>query len=202
MTKAMGVLVLGLLAPFLAAGQDANRGMELYQAKNYEEAERVLSAAVSQDSNNGQAQLYYGLTLLKRNKAKEAEQALRKADQVMPGNVEVKAGLVCSYIDQRQLDTAEDVLKQASDLDANNPAVVYQRGRLKLARQNYSEAAEDLEKTMSDQPDNAYAHYYAGLAYNGLRRPDQAVKHFNEFLKMAPDAPEAGRVRALLANLR
>ena len=37
---------------------------------------------------------------------------------------------------------------------------------------------------------------------NGLRRPDKMLTHFQLFLKMKPDAPEARKVRAVLKTAR
>ena len=51
-------------------------------------------------------------------------------------------------------------------------------------------------------PENPYAHYYAGLAYNQIKRPDKMLEHFRTFLKLAPEAPEAPKVRALLRGIR
>ena len=78
----------------------------------------------------------------------------------------------------------------------------FYRGQLALAQKNYKAAAADLEKAIELDPDNAHAHYYAGLAYNGLKRPDQMVKQFQVFLRMAPNAPEAAKVRSVLRAVR
>lgn len=187
---------------FAALAQDAGEGVRLYQSANYEEAEKVLAAAVAQDPNNGQGQLYYGMALLARKKPKDAEQAFRKADALIPGNAKVKAGLAGARIDQQRLDDASTFIQQAAGIDASDPDYLFQYGRLNLARRKYQDAAGDLDKAASLQPGNAYAYYYGGLAYNGLGKLDQALRKFQMFLQLAPNAPEATRVRALMGNVR
>jgi regulator of sirC expression with transglutaminase-like and TPR domain len=61
---------------------------------------------------------------------------------------------------------------------------------------------DDLEAYLSKYPEQAYAHYYAGLAYNGVRRPDKMLTHFELFLKLKPDAPEARKVRSVMRTVR
>jgi tetratricopeptide (TPR) repeat protein len=65
-------------------------------------------------------------------------------------------------------------------------------------RDKHQEAADALEAYLEKNPNHAYAHYYAGLAYNGLRRPDRMLNHFEHFLRLKPDAPEARKVRAVV----
>jgi hypothetical protein len=40
------------------------------------------------------------------------------------------------------------------------------------------------------------------MAYNGLKRPDKMLTHFELFLKMKPDAPEARKVNSVVRAAR
>jgi tetratricopeptide (TPR) repeat protein len=191
-----------LTLAFMALAEDPGQGIQLYQSGNYDQAEKVLATAVAQDPNNARAQLYYGLTLLVRKKPKEAEQAFRKAGSLTPNNAKVKAGLAGAMIDQQRLDDASAFLQQAAAIDSSDADYIFQRGRLSLARRKYQDAANDLDQVSSLEPKNAYAYYYDGLAYNGLGKLDQALQKFQMFLQLAPNAPEATRVRALMGNVQ
>jgi regulator of sirC expression with transglutaminase-like and TPR domain len=48
---------------------------------------------------------------------------------------------------------------------------------------------------------NAYAHYYAGYAYLRSGNPSKSVEAFKSFLQLAPAAPEAAKVKALVDAL-
>jgi hypothetical protein len=55
-----------------------------------------------------------------------------------------------------------------------------------------------LKNVIDKKPEHAYAHYYLGMAYNGLRQPDKMMTEFEMFLRMKPDSPEARKVRAVM----
>jgi regulator of sirC expression with transglutaminase-like and TPR domain len=61
---------------------------------------------------------------------------------------------------------------------------------------------DELEAAVRLDPRHAYAHYHLGLAYNKQDKTDRAILHLERFLDLAPDAPEAPQVRALLSRLR
>jgi regulator of sirC expression with transglutaminase-like and TPR domain len=48
---------------------------------------------------------------------------------------------------------------------------------------------------------NAYAYYYAGLAYADSGNGAKAVDTLKYFLQLAPSAPEAAKVKALIDSL-
>ena len=50
-------------------------------------------------------------------------------------------------------------------------------------------------------PTWAYAHYYAGLAYSKVKRVDLTERHFQAFLRLAPQAPERPGVQSILRTL-
>jgi tetratricopeptide (TPR) repeat protein len=114
----------------------------------------------------------------------------------------MQVDLARAYVELKDWDKAEAALRAAQEINADNPEIHYLRGRVAAARKNYAAAAADFEKAIELNPRHAYAHYYAGIAYNSLKRPDKTVQHFNIFLKLAPDAPEAEKVQSLLRALR
>ena len=161
-------VLAGLAVSIGLPAQDVDRGIELYEAKKYAEAESALRDVTNAEPDNARAQQYLGLSLLRQNKLSEAEAPLKKAEELSPDSDEVKVGLGRVYLGQKKYEKAESVLQEA------------------------------IEK----KPENAYAHYYAGMAYNGMKRPDRMVERFETFLKLAPDAPEAPKVRSLLRSVR
>jgi lipoprotein NlpI len=93
-------------------------------------------------------------------------------------------------------------LDEAQAVNPDNAEVYYYRGVLAAHRKDYKAAAESLERAVKLEPDHAYAHYHAGLAYNLLKRPDKMLEHFQAFLKLAPDAPEAQKIRTVVRSAR
>ena len=181
---------------------ELDRGIELFQAGKYEEAEGALSAAVQADPENARAHEFLGRTRLALKKVGEAQSELAKADQLSPDNATVKISLARIYLEQRDLDKAESAANKAAQLGDANPDIPLYRGAIAVAKRDYKTGVRLLEEALEKNPEAAYAHYYAGLAYNGLRQPDKMVEHFRAFLKLAPDAPEAAKVESLLRATR
>jgi tetratricopeptide (TPR) repeat protein len=192
-TPIMGVILAGLLAP-AAFSQDLDRAIELYRKNNYSESESILRKIVEQQGDNARANRYLGLALVEQNKPAEAEPFLRKADE-LESNADTKAALARLYVQQKEYDKAEAAIKEAGGDEAP-----YVRGLLHLQRKRYEEAARELEAYTESHPDHAYAHYYAGMAYNALKRPDKMINHFEMFLQLKPDAPEARKVRSVVRS--
>ena len=93
--------------------------------------------------------------------------------------------------------------KSAARAEADDLAdLYYGRGLANALLRDYAASAADLETSIRLDPSNAKAHYYAGLAYNALKRPDMMVSHFQTYLTMAPEGPESDRVRSVLRGVR
>jgi tetratricopeptide (TPR) repeat protein len=187
------------LATVLAA--DVQRGKQLYEEKNYRDAERELQQVASAEPDNAEAQKYLGLARIQLGKVSDAEAPLKKANE-LAGDAGTKLGLARIAIEQKDLDGAEALINQAAESDADNADIPFNRGLIKASRKQYAESVKDLESAIQKNPDNAYAHYYAGLSYNALKRPDKMIEHFQKFIKLAPDAPEKARVQSILKSVR
>jgi len=48
----------------------------------------------------------------------------------------------------------------------------------------------------------AYAHYEAGMAYYKAKRVDRMAVYFENFLKLAPNAPEKPAVQSIMRTVR
>ncbi len=178
------------------SAQDLDRGIELYRKNDFTESVSVLRKTVQQDGGNARANLYLGLALIEQGKSADAEPFITKADKVSPSG-ETKMGKARLAIEKKDYDAAESALR-----DADGEDVPYVRGLLELNRKQYEDAAKDLDGYSQSHPSHAYAHYYAGMAYNGLKRPDKMLTHFEMFLKMKPDAPEARKVNSVIRAVR
>ena len=90
---------------------------------------------------------------------------------------------------------------RAVAMDGSLAEAHYQRGLALSASQNMPDAAAAFDKAGDLDPAWAYPHYYAGIAYSRLKRSDLTARHFQTFLKLAPQAPERGEVQAILRTL-
>jgi tetratricopeptide (TPR) repeat protein len=190
------IAFIAALAIGAAFGADTQRGKQLFNEGKYAEAEAELRKVVSEHGDDVEARRYLGLALIEQNRASDAAPFIEKAAESDPSG-ENKIALARLHVARKEYDKAEEALKDAEGSDLE-----YVRGLVHLNRDNYEAAARDFEAYLEKNPEHAYAHYYAGLAYNGMKRPDKMLSHFQTFVSKKPDAPEARKVRAVLKTGR
>lgn len=111
-------------------------------------------------------------------------------------------GLALVDIGRKNYDQALEDARKAVELDGENAGAHYVLGLVYAYRQDFKNAAPSLEKAIALNGENAYAHYQLGLVQYRLKRYDQTVIHFEKFLQMMPDAPEAPQVKSILKTVR
>ena len=82
------------------------------------------------------------------------------------------------------------------------PEAHFQLGLALARQQQWPEAAAEFEAVIQRQPTNAYAHYYAGMMHYRASRIDLMGVHFEQFLKLAPEAPERPEVMSIMRTLQ
>ena len=104
---------------------------------------------------------------------------------------------------------AVEAAKSGDQPDQDDPAkklrnfhAFYQLALAQARKEDWTAAAESFTRATELNPGFAYAHYYAGLSYSRIKRPDQVAKYFEAFLKLAPKAPERSAVLSLLKAIR
>jgi tetratricopeptide (TPR) repeat protein len=82
-------------------------------------------------------------------------------------------------------------------------AVTHFQLGLTLARvQQWAEAAAAFDAVIERDPTLAYAYYYGGLMHYRANRTDRMARHFEYFLKLAPEAPERPEVLSIMRTFR
>jgi len=197
----LSLLALSQLLPLIAEDK-LSQAIELYESKKYRDAETTLREVLVEDSNNSRARHTLGLVLLELDNAGEAAAELQKAVELGPATDKLQVDLARANVKLKEWDKAEAALKAAEEIKSDNPDIPYYRGMVAAAHKDYAASAANFEKAIELNPNNAYAHYYAGLAYNALKRSDKTVQHLDAFLRLAPDAPEAKKVQSVLRSFR
>jgi tetratricopeptide (TPR) repeat protein len=100
------------------------------------------------------------------------------------------------------LDAAEAAARKAVEKDPESSRAQYQLGLVLSARGTQPPAAEAFAKAAELDPQMAYAHYEAGMAYYKAKRVDRMAVYFENFLKLAPTAPEAPAVKSIMKTVR
>lgn len=79
----------------------------------------------------------------------------------------------------------------------------FRRAEALVRDRQYSRAAEALDRALEANPRSASAHLlYAQLCRDHLKRPDQAIFHYQRYLALRPDEPNAATFRGYIEDCR
>ena len=99
-------------------------------------------------------------------------------------------------------DEAAEAAKKAVEADGNSAQARFQLGLVESARNNQQQAADAFAKAAELDPQMAYAHYEAGMAFYKAKKVDRMAVYFENFLKIAPNAPERPAVQSIMRTVR
>jgi len=207
--SAVVVLISGMSLQVLA---QTEKGIELYNSWEVEQAEETLREVLKNEPADVRAGYYLGLSLLMQEKYQEAldifqkvkppvDKAALSGESGIPDKGRLEIALTRAYLGLKKYPEAWECLK-AAEKERANPADIHTfRGAYYLEKGDVKKATKELEKAIELDSQNAYAYYYAGYAYLRLGNPARAVQMFQMFLELAPHAPEAGKADFLIDSL-
>jgi len=153
----------------------------------------AASAPVAQPADDTKA----GIALYQQGRYAEAEVALRSAS-----GTEASAYLAAALAKQKKYAEAEPLAKDVLAADPKHELGTAALGESLVGQKKLDEAVERMTRVLSARKDAAYAYFWRAQAHYQKKQPDRMVDDLEAFLKLAPEAPEAGAVRQLLAGLR
>jgi tetratricopeptide (TPR) repeat protein len=185
-----------LLFPTIALAQDVAEVRRLFEAGQYQQAIQTADAAPAPESLYTAAQSHQKLGASVEARGTYARLAERGEDD--PWHF---IGLSGQQLLDGDADAALASAQRAAEL-GNLPEAHFQVGLVFAKRQDWREAAEAFDRAVALNPANAYAHYYGGLMQYRAGRPDRMANHFEQFLKLAPEAPERPEVLQIMKTVR
>jgi tetratricopeptide (TPR) repeat protein len=172
---------------------------KLFESGKYQEA--IDAIKTRQDAPQDQIYLR-ALAHRKLNQSDEAKEAFGSLSKADEGSHWREIGNSGTALVEGNLDAAFEAAKKAVDLDGGSSQARYQLGLVESARNKQPEAAAAFAKAAELEPQNAYAHYEAGMAYYKSKRVDKMAVYFENFLKLAPAAPERSAVQSIMKTVR
>jgi tetratricopeptide (TPR) repeat protein len=191
-------IALLLAVSVAGAAQDATP-QKLFESGKYQET----IDAVNGRPDAPQDQVYLrALAHRKLGQNDEAKQAFGALAGAAEGSVWREIGQSGTALVDGNMDAAHAAAKKAVEVDGNSAPARYQLGLVESARDDQAQAAEAFAKAADLDPQMAYAHYEAGMAFYKIKRVDRMAVYFENFLKLAPDSPEKPAVQSIMRTVR
>lgn len=173
-------------------------GRVLEQEKNYGESVSRLQKATEMAPSDPAAWVWLGETYLRQRNSGAADGAFRKAAEVAGGN---DYYLGVARLRLGQYDEAVSALERARG-SSFGALVPYQIGVARFSQQQWQPAMDQLNQAIQMDSSLAFAYFYRGLTADKMKRTDILVNDMEQFLKLAPNAPEAEVAKAVLRAVK
>ncbi len=202
LNRLLKFLSAGMLLTAAAGAATLDEGIRQYRHGRFAEAEATMRQVCEAEPDNPAAFERLALSLAALKNPEEARAQLALGVEKGLAEDRALAAEAKLALERRDLEAASEKISQALELNPDNADALDVRGRVRIANKDFAGAAEDFDRALELDPDRPYTHFYSGIAYNGLKRPDKMVERLHTFLRLAPDAPDSDKVRSLLRAFR
>lgn len=120
-----------------------------------------------------------------------------------PNNLTALIKLGNIYMDTKRFQEAIQYYRKVLEIDPQNVDVRVDMGTCFRRMGQSQKAIEEYKKAIKIKPDHLYAHRNSGvvLAFD-LNKPKEAIREFQIYLKLAPDAPDADQIKKIIMELK
>ncbi|MFC1838723.1 tetratricopeptide repeat protein [Thermodesulfobacteriota bacterium] len=181
------------------------KGIDLFNYWDFKKAEDAFREVLKNNPADAQAGYYLGMSLIMQEKYQEALNVLKKVKasgkSATPNEGQLKIALARAYLGLKNYPEALEYLNVAEEVNADPVEYHTYRGAYYLGKKDANKAVKELDKAIDLNSQNPYTYYHAGFAYLSLGNAPKAVKLFEMFLRLAPYAPEAEKVKFLVNSL-
>jgi Tfp pilus assembly protein PilF len=190
------------------------KGLESAAKNDHKKAAEQFSGAVALYPEFLQALGELGLQYLKLGQPDKAAEPLKKAVEMSPKDFTLRLNYGIALLGKKNNAEAEQQLREALKLNGAAPTAHMYLGisLLSLIRDEktkqflpdkYAEAQKELETAISSGKDEvAQAHRYLGGIYWGNKDYRRAADEFEVYVKLAPKAADAEKIRDIIKDLR
>ena len=189
-------IALLLAITIVPAAQDASP-QKLFESGKYQEAIDSVKNRSDASPEDIYVRALAHRKLNQNDDAKEAFGALASRDGAWK-----EIGNSGTAMIEGNMDNAAAAARKAVDADGNSSEARFQLGLVESARNKQQQAADAFAKAAELNPQMAYAHYEAGMAFYKAKKVDRMAVYFENFLKLAPNAPQRPAVQSIMKTIR
>ena len=195
--KTLFALAVATFLPTLALAQDPGEIQRLFEAGRFQQVVDATNPASPPEVLYTTAQ-----SQQKMGANDQAAQTFNLLAERPEGDPWHFIGLSGRQMVEGNLDAAVASARQVVAMAPDLPYAHFQLGLVLARQQQWAEAAAAFDAASERQPTNAYAHYYSGMMHYRANRVDRMAVQFEQFLKLAPEAPERPEVVSIMRTLQ
>jgi Tfp pilus assembly protein PilF len=185
------------------AGARYTRALEASVAGDHKQAVKELKAALEIHPQFPLALNELGAQYMSLGQLGDAADSFAAAVKLAPDQPVLRINYGILLIRQKKYREAEAQLARAVALDEKSGAARVQRGHALIRLNRGAEAEAELRAGLKlGGPGAALAHRFLGALYFDRGDDARAAAELEEYLRLAPDAPDAKQVRDILAGLK
>lgn len=180
------------------------RGIVLYNQGLIQEAGDDLLHAIDLNPRLAEAHDAVGVILDQENRFEEAVREYQKAIALRPRFAMAYYNLGVAYAHEGKEDLSLEAFVNAVSIKPNLAIGYFNIGKIYYNRGEWDQSSAAFEKAVEANPKMAAAHYGLAVVDEETGRKAEAVKHYQDYLKLAGDHPSpeteqaAERLKALL----
>lgn len=182
---------------FLQQGETA-----LFQNNNPEKGLRFFDKLIKSDADYANGWILRGTSLLRLNRAAEAEMSFKKAISIDPKSYAAHYALGVSLNAQHSFQEAIAALNQSLAINPQAAEAQLEISRSFLALNEWQQAEPHSEQAVMLAPASPVAHVMLGNIYLKAGKLALALKEFEEYPKLAPAGPLAAQVTSIIDKIR
>jgi Flp pilus assembly protein TadD len=144
-----------------------------------------------------------GVQYMRLKQPEKAVEALSASLKLAPEDYATLLTYGRALYDRQEFAESEAQFRKAVKKNSSSPSGHFYLGLLLLKRHEFQEAEQQMRSAAEFGGDEmALAHYYLGGIYWGRKEYGRAADELETYLKLAPDSPEAARVRSTVKEFR
>jgi tetratricopeptide (TPR) repeat protein len=185
------------------------KGAHFFLGNIYARQERPAEAAAEFEKELAltpdSANVYYNLgqAYARSGDQDRALAALTQATTLDPAKAEALMLMASIYEERKEVAKRDETYEKVKAVDPKNAAILFFNIGARARNENKNkEAVQAFRKSIEVDPTHAVAHRELAYALMGLQDFAGAVKHFQEYLRLDPRAPDAKEIQGTIAMLK
>ncbi|MCC7331130.1 MAG: tetratricopeptide repeat protein [Flavobacteriales bacterium] len=186
--------IIGRKLPGIA-GEYGNKGITEFQAKNYKAAQENFgkSMMISQLTGRVDTMMIYNAALASElagdnEAAKQMYDGLIKLKYNVDGNgPNLYRSIASIYKKEGKLDKSKEYIRMGREAYPNDYNLIVTELDIYIAEGNHSEALENLDLAIKNNPKNEVLYFARGTVFENLKQPENAIKDYNKAIELKPE---------------